>query len=47
MTPDNWTRHFRTIESETKQRWKVRLRDGKTNETLEIVHLGQQTLNRI
>jgi hypothetical protein len=44
---DNWDRHFRNVTNKTKQRWKVQLRDGKTNETLEIVHLGQQTLRRV
>jgi hypothetical protein len=46
MTPDNWTRHFATITQKTKQRWKVR-KDGDTRKTVEIVHLGQQTLRRV
>ena len=46
MTKDNWTHHFRNIEVKTKQRWKVR-KDGDTNQTVEILYLGQQQLRRV
>jgi hypothetical protein len=46
MTENNWAKHFKIIEAKTKQRWKVR-KDGDTRKTVEIVHLGQQTLKRV
>jgi hypothetical protein len=46
MKEDDRSHHFATITQKTKQRWKVR-KDGDTRKTVEIVHLGQQTLRRV
>lgn len=43
---DNWNKHFKNIETKTKQRWKIR-KDGDITKTPEILHIGQQTLRRV